>query len=200
MSSEAIPGGAYGVDVVMKYLVPGRPFKGATYRNIILSSTDPTIVDDIKARSVLKFITIDWPGGSPEHGYNLETILVNSPHKPSSSEVGAEVTRTRNAILSAYVGEAALNRVPHEVKAYWKAGEEAYPGVEVIDLLKVASAQHGLPLSACLTSEIVGGDPDARILHFLHPDTISPEPVLTELQLGVVNAIASEIPYFRTGA
>jgi len=148
----------------------------------------------------LRFITIEWPGGSPEHGNNLETIVVNSPEAPSSSEVGAEVTRTRNAILGAYIGETALGRVPDDVKDYWKAGEKDHPGVEVIDLLRTASAQYELPLAVCLTSDIIGGEPDTRIMHLYHPDTIHPSPVLTHLQMGVVSAIASEIPFFMPEA
>ncbi|HKR81857.1 MAG TPA: hypothetical protein VJR27_02560 [Candidatus Saccharimonadales bacterium] len=190
MNSEFIKGGQLAFEVVNR-LWQMQPLRGARYNNILLSNSEPDVIDNLHASTQVKYATLYWPGGSPEHGHNLETVAQEA--SSDALAVGAEVARIRRALLGAYVGEAALARVPIEMRQAWQAIETQAPGRSIQVLDDICSVEQ-LPLAVCVTSEITDGEPDTRVMHLWHPTTIHPAPVLDRLQQVVQHAINKENP------
>jgi hypothetical protein len=188
MSSEFIAG-AYHSAGIVEQLFQGQPLQGATYNNILVSSTEPGVVDvyDRTIASTAKFGTLYWPGGSPTSGGNLETVtLAGLPTSP-----GAEVARIRRSILSASIGEAAIQRIPEEMQKAWDEIEKSSITSPILQL-EQACRDYSLPLVVCTTSEITNGAPDTRMMHMFYPSFVHPRPALIKLQGAVQYAIDQE--------
>ncbi|HZM64527.1 MAG TPA: hypothetical protein VFB59_05320 [Candidatus Saccharimonadales bacterium] len=147
-----------------------------------MSSSEPDIFDkyDPSIASLARYATFYWPGGDPETGVNFETFALRE--LPSPSEAATEAARVRRAILGAYIGSAALGRVPPEMHELWRITEETLTFPAAIVQLSEACKKFELPLVVCAMSDITDPKLDKRIMHMWYPSTIHPGPVLKELQ------------------
>lgn len=156
---------------------------GVVYRSIILSSAEPGVTDryDPSMRSLMKFATFYWPGGSPDRGQDVETI-VQGELRPDAAT--AEAERVRRLLLGATIGASALARVPAPLRNLWSVTEAAVPGVAVTGF-KERCQDLGLPLAVCAISDVTSDDPGRTIMHLWHPAMVPPGSGLGELQQAV---------------
>jgi len=188
MTGEFIEAGQLTLDT-LNDLWSGQPVKGVIYNSITLSSSAPGIVDDHPMPSISRYASFYWPGGSPEARQSFETIDLHG--LPDPSKAGAEISRVRSAILGAYVGRAALQRVPAELREAWRAAEAAAPFfvTQLSEMCKIFT----VPLAVCITSDVTSGEQGRRIMHMFYPNVTHPAPVLEELQGVVRRGIQQEI-------
>lgn len=155
---------------------------GVTYNSIIVSNTDPGVIDTYDARtlSLMRYATLYWPGGNPDQGRNVETI-VQGDLPPNSA---AEAARVKRLLLGASIGAAALARVPDHFRDVWGATDSFAPGVAV-ESFREHCKDLQLPFAVCIISDITNGDPGRSIMHLFHPLMVAPGPSLEVLQEAV---------------
>ncbi len=151
---------------------------GVTFRNIILSSEEPGITDDINSTSLMKYATLYWPGGNPAHGQQVETIVQGD--LPSEA-FATEAARVRKLTLSASIGASALARVPDHLRKMWDTVEQFAPDVALESFTEQCKDLRR-PFSVLAVSDVTSGDPGRSIMHFWHPAMVHPELCLNELQ------------------
>ncbi|HEX8763454.1 MAG TPA: hypothetical protein VF733_06915 [Candidatus Saccharimonadales bacterium] len=189
MSTEYKENGLYAADTLLQ-LYHG-PLNRIEYRNILLSSSEPHINDayDPNRELVPHFATVYWPGGSPEHGDELETVALTITPEPS--DTAAEMTIVRRSILGASIGQAAMDRIPAELQERWSGARER-PGDIVNHIIEGMFNIGRRPLAICRTSDVVGSDPIMRTMHLYYPRTIPPEVSLAALQRSMQRLIDRE--------
>jgi len=166
------------------------------YSNIVLATTHPDFVDTYDPDIVVEreALTLYWPSGSPVHDRHFETIsLQTSEEGASTAELAAETSAIREAILGASIGEAALGRVPAEMREYWEDFKTRH--IAPILFARDSCALLGLPLALCQTSRILRSElapVGARMMHLWYPEYVSPKPVLATLKKVVRDVIAEE--------
>ncbi|HEX8762502.1 MAG TPA: hypothetical protein VF733_01970 [Candidatus Saccharimonadales bacterium] len=192
MSAEFLASGPHTIDAITR-LSNGQTLHGAVYNNIIVSSSEPDIIDDPNVSSMGRCATLYWPGGSPDNQAYLETTTTGEA-PASRLEAMADTAKIRNAILGGYIGEAAIKRIPTDFLKAWQQIKASNP--DQMAQLKQVCESHKLPLAVCFTSDVTRGAPDntpgARIMHMFYPNTSHPVPILKELQAAVRSAIKQE--------
>jgi len=137
-----------------------------------------------------------WPGGNPETGNRLETII-HAPGGGSGFENAEKVQQTRAAVLHASIGAATLERVHPETKENWEECKRKHQ-VPILYATNI-SALLGLPLAVMQISQVSRinmqvPSPDTRIAHLWAPAYLSPKPVLFALKKALRELIAEEQP------
>lgn len=155
---------------------------GVTYNTIIVSSTDPGVIDtyDTGILSLMRYATLYWPGGNPDQERKVE-MIVQGDLPPNSA---AEAARVKRLLLGASIGAAALARVPDHFRDVWGATDSFAPGVAV-ESFREHCKDLRLPFAICTISDVTNGDPGRSIMHLFHPLMVAPGPSLEVLQKAV---------------
>jgi|GEM_PF-1256469 len=167
------------------------------YNNIVLSTDYPGFTDvlDPDIRMATEALTLHWPGGSPDHQGNFETInWTGSENNASKFDIVDNTMAVRQAILDSSIGSAAINRVPEPIQRAWANFKSVSP-VPILTAL-TRCEQLGLPLAVCETSRVIESEivpVDSRMMHLWYPNYLSPKPVLAMLKKVLRKVIADEI-------
>jgi hypothetical protein len=157
---------------------------GVTYNNIILSSQEPSVTDvyDTSIFSLMKYATLYWPGGNPEHGRKVETI-VQGDLQPE--EFVPEAARVRRLILGASIGASALARVPTFYRELWGTVDAYAPGVAA-EAFKEKCKDLQRPFAVCAISDVTSDSSERSIMHLWYPALAHPESCLGMLKQAIV--------------
>lgn len=184
-NSEYFTGGEHAFYIAEELMQQGA-INGSPYNNIVLSTEHPDFTDihdpDICVNG--ETLTLYWPGGSPFTNGDFETITTGeSQHESSDSELAQEAMTIRTALLTASIGEAALRRVPREVRQAWQGFKALHPAPIVYARENCEASQ--LPLAVCQTGSVIESalaPEGARMMHLWYPSYLSPKPVLATLR------------------
>jgi len=178
------PDARYAVSVLTAF---GRGHDiGISYNSMILSSDEPDVIDtyDTNISSLMRYATLYWPSGNPDHGRKVETI-VHGDLRPEES--AAEATRVRKLILGASIGASALARAPSYFRGIWDTVDAHAPGV-ALEAFKELCIDLECPLAVCAISTVTSDNLGRSILHFWHPGMVPPEPCLGELRQAIIES------------
>lgn len=156
---------------------------GITYGSVVLSSRESGVIDayNTSIASLMRYATLYWPGGNPDHGRKVETIVQGDITADGAS---AEAEIVERLILGAQIGVAALRRVPASLREMWATVESNVPGAAVSGF-KERAAHIKRPFGLCTISDVTNGDPGRRIMHFFHPYVVDARTSLDEFKRAV---------------